>query len=97
VYLITGDGGNVVAYLTDEGVILVDSKNERNHDELVAKAKTLTDKPIKYVINTHAHTDHTGGNQKPWIGTSWFQGTGRLPTGRASSSGGRTLMSSSAA
>lgn len=63
-YVIIGDGGNVTALLTDEGVILVDSKNDRNHDELVAQVKTLTDKPIKYVINTHAHADHTGGNQK---------------------------------
>jgi glyoxylase-like metal-dependent hydrolase (beta-lactamase superfamily II) len=63
-YVIMGDGGNATALVTDEGVILVDSKNDRNHDELVARVKTLTDKPIKYVINTHAHADHTGGNQK---------------------------------
>lgn len=63
-YVITGDGGNVTALLTDEGVILVDTKNERNHADLVAAVKTVTDKPIKYVINTHAHSDHTGGNQQ---------------------------------
>ena len=63
-YVITGDGGNTTAYLTDEGVILVDDKNDRNHDELVAAVKTLTSKPIRYVINTHVHGDHTGGNQK---------------------------------
>jgi cyclase len=63
-YVIAGDGGNTTAYLTDEGVILVDDKNDRNHDDLVAAVKTLSDKPVKYVINTHAHGDHTGGNQK---------------------------------
>jgi cyclase len=63
-YVITGDGGNVTALLTDEGVVLVDTKNDRNHDDLVAQVKALTDKPIRYVINTHAHGDHTGGNQK---------------------------------
>jgi cyclase len=63
-YVILGDGGNAPVLLTDEGVILVDSKNERNHDDLVAKVKTLTDKPIKYVISTHAHSDHTGGNRQ---------------------------------
>src|SRR5262245_8196019 len=63
-YRITGDGGNTTAYFTDEGVILVDDKNDRNHDELVAAVRTLSSKPIRYVINTHAHGDHTGGNQK---------------------------------
>jgi glyoxylase-like metal-dependent hydrolase (beta-lactamase superfamily II) len=63
-FIILGDGGNATALLTDEGVVLVDAKNDRNHDELVAVVKTLTPRPIKYVINTHAHFDHTGGNQK---------------------------------
>jgi len=63
-YVITGDGGNTTVYLTDEGVVLVDTKNDRNHDDLVATVKALSDKPIRYVINTHAHGDHTGGNQK---------------------------------
>jgi glyoxylase-like metal-dependent hydrolase (beta-lactamase superfamily II) len=67
-YVISGEGGNVTAYLTDDGVILIDSKFDRNYDDLVAEVKSLTDKPIKYVINTHAHGDHTGGNVKfpPW-------------------------------
>ena len=34
------------------------------HDDIVAKVKSLTDKPVKYIINTHAHGDHSGGNQK---------------------------------
>jgi glyoxylase-like metal-dependent hydrolase (beta-lactamase superfamily II) len=63
-YVILGDGGNAPVLLTDEGVILVDSKNERNHDDLVATVKTVTDKPITYVISTHAHADHTGGNRQ---------------------------------
>ena len=63
-YVILSEGGNTTVYLTDEGVILVDAKFERNHDDIVQKVKALTDKPIKYVINTHAHGDHTGGNVK---------------------------------
>jgi len=63
-YVILSEGSNTTVYLTDEGVILVDTKFERNHDDIVAKVKTLTDKPIKYVINTHSHQDHTGGNAK---------------------------------
>jgi glyoxylase-like metal-dependent hydrolase (beta-lactamase superfamily II) len=57
-------GGNVTIYLTDEGVLLVDSKNERMHDDIVAKVKTLTDRPIKYVILTHNHGDHAAGAAK---------------------------------
>jgi cyclase len=57
-------GGNVTVYLTGAGVILVDSKFERAHDDLVAKVKSLTDKPIKYVILTHNHADHSGGAAK---------------------------------
>lgn len=62
-YVILGEGSNTTVYLTDEGVILVDTKFERNHNDIVAKVKSLTDKPIRYVINTHAHQDHTGGNR----------------------------------
>jgi cyclase len=54
-------GGNIAVYLTNDGVILVDTKNERMHDDVVAKVKSLTDKPIKYVILTHNHADHASG------------------------------------
>ncbi len=54
-------GGNAAIFVTDAGVILVDSKNDREHDDLIAKVKSLTDKPIKYVILTHNHADHAAG------------------------------------
>jgi glyoxylase-like metal-dependent hydrolase (beta-lactamase superfamily II) len=57
-------GGNATAYVTDAGIILIDSKSDREHDDLIAKLKTVTDKPIKYVILTHNHGDHTGGAAK---------------------------------
>jgi len=57
-------GGNVTIYLTDDGVILIDSKNAQMHDDIMAKVKSLTDKPIKYVVLTHNHGDHTGGAAK---------------------------------
>jgi len=57
-------GGNIAVYLTDDGAILVDSKNERLHDDVVAKVRSLTAKPIKYVILTHNHDDHAGGAEK---------------------------------
>lgn len=63
-YVVRGEGGNTSVYLTDEGIILVDPKFERNHEELIAKVMALSNKPIKNVFNTHAHGDHTGGNLK---------------------------------
>jgi glyoxylase-like metal-dependent hydrolase (beta-lactamase superfamily II) len=55
-------GGNVAVYLTDEGVILVDDMFDRNFTEIMGKVKSITAQPIKYVLNTHQHDDHAGGN-----------------------------------
>lgn len=63
-YEIEGDGGNVAVYLTDEGVILIDDKYDQDHDQIVANVKKVTSQPIKYIINTHYHADHSGGNAK---------------------------------
>jgi cyclase len=63
-YLITGEGGNVAVYVTGEGVILVDDMFYRNTEDIVAKVATITDQPIVYVLNTHQHDDHAGGNAK---------------------------------
>lgn len=57
-------GGNVAAYVTSEGVILVDDMFDRNHDEILAKVKSITGLPVKYVLNSHQHDDHAGGNAK---------------------------------
>src|SRR3984885_6962374 len=61
-YEIEGDGGNVAVYLTSEGVILVDDKFEQDHEGILAKVKSVTDQPVKYVLSTHHHADHSGGN-----------------------------------
>jgi glyoxylase-like metal-dependent hydrolase (beta-lactamase superfamily II) len=57
-------GGNATIVVTNDGVVLIDSKSDREHDDLIAKVKSLSDKPIKYVILTHNHGDHTGGAAK---------------------------------
>jgi cyclase len=56
--------GLVTALVTNEGVLLVDDKFEVDHDGIVAMLKTVTNQPVKYVINTHYHGDHSGGNAK---------------------------------
>jgi len=61
-YEIEGDGGNVAVYVTGEGVVLVDDKFDRDHAAIVEKVKSVTNQPIKYVLTTHHHSDHSGGN-----------------------------------
>ena len=63
-YMIEGDGGNVAVYVTSEGVILVDDKFDQDHDGIVAHVKSITNLPVKYVLSTHYHADHSGGNAK---------------------------------
>ena len=63
-HLISGEGGNVAAYATAEGVVLVDDMFDRNHADILAQVKSITDKPLRYVINTHQHDDHAGGDFK---------------------------------
>jgi glyoxylase-like metal-dependent hydrolase (beta-lactamase superfamily II) len=64
-YVIQDNGsGNVAIYITNEGTILVDDKFERNYDGIMEKVKSVTDKPVKYVMSTHHHADHTGSSAK---------------------------------
>ena len=63
-YMLSGEGGNVAVYVTGEGVILVDDMFDRDHDAILAQVKSVTDQPIKYVLNTHQHDDHAGGDFK---------------------------------
>jgi glyoxylase-like metal-dependent hydrolase (beta-lactamase superfamily II) len=70
-YVITGSGaenqaifsgGNVAVFLTDAGVTLVDTKLPGFGPAILERIKTVTDKPVTRIINTHTHADHTGGN-----------------------------------
>lgn len=63
-YMISGEGGNVAVYVTDEGVILVDDMFDRNHPDIMAQVVSVTDQPVRYVLNTHQHDDHAGGDLK---------------------------------
>ena len=56
--------GNTTALITNEGVLLVDDKFEIDFPNIVAEVKKLTSQPIKYVVNTHHHADHSGSNAK---------------------------------
>lgn len=56
--------GNTTVLITNEGVLLVDDKYDVDADNIIAEVKKLTNQPIKYVVNTHHHADHSGGNAK---------------------------------
>jgi cyclase len=62
-YMLEGQGGNMVVAVGDDGVIQVDGEFAPLHDKIkAAVAKVSGGKPVKYLINTHFHGDHTGGN-----------------------------------
>ena len=63
VYLISGAGGNIAVQTGDQGMLVVDTGLAAMSDRVVAAIRKLSDKPIQYVINTHVHADHTGGNE----------------------------------
>ncbi len=63
-YMVSGEGGNVALYVTSEGVVLVDDMFDRNHADILAQVKSVTNQPLRYVINTHQHDDHAGGDTK---------------------------------
>jgi len=62
-YMLVGGGGNVGVFIGDNDVILIDNKYEIIEDVLLETIKKITSKPIKYIINTHFHHDHSDGNR----------------------------------
>jgi glyoxylase-like metal-dependent hydrolase (beta-lactamase superfamily II) len=62
VYCIFGQGGNIGLVVTSKHVVLIDDQFERLVPGLLEAVHSVTDKPIKYLINTHGHGDHVGGN-----------------------------------
>ena len=61
-YWIQQQGGNTAVYVAADGVVLVDTKNPTNGQGILAQVKTVTDKPVTHIINTHTHADHNGSN-----------------------------------
>ena len=64
VSMIAGAGGNVVVQVGAQGLVVVDSGTAMRSDDLLAAIRKLSNRPIRYVINTHMHPDHTGGNDR---------------------------------
>jgi cyclase len=65
IYMLEGAGGNIAASVGEDGIVIVDDQYAPLADKIEAALKDLkiTDKPVRFVINTHYHGDHTGGNE----------------------------------
>jgi cyclase len=66
VYMLQGMGGNIGVCVGDDGILIVDDQYAPLADKIKAALKSISDKPVKFVLNTHWHGDHTGGN--PYFG-----------------------------
>jgi cyclase len=62
VYMLVGSGGNITVQVGDEGILLVDTQYAPLSDKILAAIRAISPKPIYYIVNTHHHGDHTGGN-----------------------------------
>jgi cyclase len=61
-YVLKGGGGNTAVFITSKGVVVVDTKNPGWGQPIIDKIKSVTDKPVTTIINTHTHGDHVSGN-----------------------------------
>jgi cyclase len=64
IYMLVGAGGNITLSIGKDGILLVDTGLAPMSDKVLAAVHKFSDKPIRYIINTHVHADHTGGNEK---------------------------------
>lgn len=62
VYMLTGMGGNIGVYVSDDGVVMVDAQFKGLSDKITAAIAEVTEQPITFLVNTHFHQDHTDGN-----------------------------------
>src|SRR5258705_5997448 len=63
VYMLQGAGGNIGASIGDDGIVVVDDQYAPLAEKIQDTLKGITDRPVRFVINTHYHEDHTGGNE----------------------------------
>jgi cyclase len=63
VYMLEGQGGNITVAVAKDGIVMVDGEFAPLHDKIKAAITAVSNQPIKYLVNTHYHGDHTGGNE----------------------------------
>jgi glyoxylase-like metal-dependent hydrolase (beta-lactamase superfamily II) len=84
VHMLIGAGGNVVVQAGDEGVLVIDTGTSARGADVLAAIRKISDKPIRIVINTHVHDDHTGANEA-------LAATGKALSGNAPGNSGLAL------
>src|SRR2546425_9073837 len=62
-YVISGGGGNTTVFVTQAGVVVVDTKLPNNGEAILNQVRSVTDKPVSTIVNTHSHPDHVGSNE----------------------------------
>src|SRR5436190_23952872 len=62
-YYLEGQGGNVGVLIGDDGVLMIDDQFAPLTEKIMAAVKQLSQKPVRLLVNTHVHGDHTGGNE----------------------------------
>ena len=62
-YMLEGAGGNITVAVGDDGIVMVDGQFAPLHDKIKSAIETVSKEPIRYLVNTHFHGDHTGGNE----------------------------------
>ncbi len=98
--MLEGEGGNIGASVGEDGIVIVDDQYAPLAEKIQAALKSVTDKPIRFIINTHYHGDHTGGNalfqkQAPIIAQDNVRK--RLESGGAAGNGGSMYFDAKAA
>lgn len=63
VYMLVGQGGNIGVSVGDDGVFIIDDQFARLSPKIITAIKEISDKPFQFLVNTHYHGDHTGGNE----------------------------------
>lgn len=63
IYMLTGAGGNIGVSVGDDGIVMIDDQYAPLAPKIEAALRTITDRPVRFVVNTHYHGDHTGGNE----------------------------------
>jgi len=84
VYMLVGAGGNIIVQAGEEGVLVIDTGDATRGADVLAAIRKISDKPIRIVINTHVHGDHTGSNEM-------IAAAGRALGGNAPGNSGLTL------